>query len=100
MKRVRYRYIVFEVAGDRVDRRSVINSLNELWGERVEDDTEKLWLVYFRDNVGIARCMHTMKDRAIELINGLSSIEGESVEVKTVGTSGTIKSAMSKFVKH
>lgn len=99
MKRVRYRYIVFEIVGDRVDRRSVINRLNELWGEGVADDAEKLWLVYFRGNVGIARCMHTMKDRAIELINGLSSIEDKKVEVRSIGTSGTIKSAMSKFVK-
>lgn len=99
MKKIRYRYVVFEISGERVDKRAVIKWLNSFYRDEGLEDFERLRLVYFRDNVGLVRCPHTRKERVIELINGVKFIAGTNAEVKTVGTSGTIKSALSKYVK-
>lgn len=99
MKRIRYRYVVFKISGERVDKRAVIKWVNSIYKHEELEDFERLRLVYFRDNVGLMRCPHTRKERVIELINGVKFIAGTNVEVRSVGTSGTIKSALTKYVE-
>jgi RNase P/RNase MRP subunit POP5 len=97
VKRTRFRYIVLRISGAEMNRGGVINSLNDLL-DRDVDNSERLWLVHFENNIGVVRCSHTMKERVIDLLNGIRSISGKEVQVETIGTTGTIKSAMSKYV--
>jgi RNase P/RNase MRP subunit POP5 len=102
MRKVRPRYVVFKIHGDVASRSELIRTLNGLRVGNVGEGMkgfERLWLVFFEDNVGIVRCPHLLKDRVVEQINEIQSIEGRNVDVKTIGSAGTIRSALSKFVK-
>ncbi len=99
MKQKRFRYVVFRISGDEVVKKDVIRTLNALSRDEALEESHRLMLVHFEDNAGLVRCRHTMKERVIELMNGLRSIGGRDVDVKTVGTSGTIKAALSKYIR-
>ncbi len=81
------------------------------------------WLIILEDNFGLIRCTHLDKDRTMELLENITQIrrrvneqrlnEGLAngsrapqqnheniirIEVKTLGTTGTIKSAKKKYL--
>lgn len=60
----------------------------------------KLFLTRFDGKQGILRCKHTEKDNAIDLLNSIKKISNIDVEVKTVGTSGTIKALIRKHMSN
>lgn len=58
------------------------------------------FLTRFDGKYGIVRCRHFHKDNVIELLNSIKSISGNSVDIKTLGTSGTIKALIKKHMKN
>lgn len=58
------------------------------------------FLTRFNGEYGIVRCSHIHKDNVIELLCSIKSISEESVDIKTLGTSGTIKALIKKHMKN
>ncbi|MFQ5909756.1 MAG: Rpp14/Pop5 family protein [Thermoplasmata archaeon] len=48
-------------------------------------------LIDFGGGTGILRCTHTGKERAIDILNSITEIDGKKVKVETVKTSGTLR---------
>ena len=57
-----------------------------------------IFLTRINGDKGIVRCKHTEKDNTINLLTSITTIEGEKVNIKTLGTSGTIKSLIKKHM--
>jgi len=55
-----------------------------------------IFLTRFQDNAVIVRCHHTAKELTISLLQSISSLNNTHVHIETIGTSGTIKSLLSK----
>jgi RNase P/RNase MRP subunit POP5 len=97
VKEFRRRYILFEVEAPReVERWELIKALQRKASQMGFDQYEegRPWLTAFNDNRGILRCSHLDKERAIDLLNGITEVgeNGElKVVVRTLKTSGTIK---------
>jgi len=56
----------------------------------------RLFLVRFDGNIGIIRCRNLEKENVINLLNLINEVNSKKVDIKTVGTSGTIKSLIKK----
>lgn len=88
----RPRYIAFRVdADDALTFDEIVDAL------RARDDDA--WLVAFDGEQGIVRCPHTKKQATIELVSGLDEVGGASVDIATLGTSGTVKACRRKFLE-
>jgi RNase P/RNase MRP subunit POP5 len=57
-----------------------------------------LWLIKFDGEMGILRCNHVEKENIIKLLRSIRNVSSRKVEIETVGTSGTIKSLVSKYM--
>lgn len=57
---------------------------------------KKLYLTRFNGKQGILRCKHTEKESAITLLQSIDKIKDRSVTIKTIATSGTIKTLLKK----
>jgi len=90
-RRPRYRYIAFRVDGPRAFRREEVL-------EALRTTSPRLWLVDFARSSGLVRTTHLEKDVAIHALNAIGTLGGESVRVRTVGTSGTIRAATRKYL--
>lgn len=96
-RKKRHRYIGFVVLkpDSEIDRERIKNTLKfyckKHFGDKCRD--VGLRLTRFNGKEGIVHCYHIYKD---DVINLLSSIKGD-IEIRTVGTSGTIKSLNRKF---
>jgi len=55
-------------------------------------------LTRFDGEKGIVRCNHIEKENTIKLLKSINKIYSNEVEIKTLGTSGTIKSLMKKHM--
>jgi RNase P/RNase MRP subunit POP5 len=88
----RRRYIAFRVVGPRpFTREEILSAIHSIAGT--------LWLVTFRDPKGLVRSTNLEKEEAIRSLNALRAIAGESVTVSTLGTSGTIRAAVRKYLQ-
>ena len=56
------------------------------------------YLTRFDGKQGIVRCNHLDKDTVITLICSIKNISDNPVKIKTLGTSGTIKSLVKKHM--
>ncbi len=67
--------------------------------ECIDTGVVKPWLTVFEHNMGILRCAHWGKDAAIRLLRSIDTMgrEARPVRVRTLGTSGTIRTAKRKF---
>ena len=52
----------------------------------------------YKDGVGILRCGHTARDRAVAMLSALQEVDGQPVHLTTLGTSGTFRKAHARFV--
>ena len=96
----RKRYIGFIVKSkDEIDKKDLIDKINnESIKLSLKNSKNKdFFLISFNDFKGILRCKHTEKDNAINLLNSIKTIKSKKVEIKTVGTSGTIKALKNKY---
>ena len=57
-----------------------------------------IFLIRFDGEKGIIRCKHTEKDNMINLLTSIKQVSSINVSVKTLGTSGTIKSLIKKHM--
>jgi len=58
-----------------------------------------IYLTRFDGEKGIIRCNHIEKENTIKLLRSIKKIYSNEVEIKTLGTSGTIKSLMKKHME-
>jgi RNase P/RNase MRP subunit POP5 len=89
----RDRYIAFEF-GDPRRAREVSAAFHAALASWPREDRPSL--VFIERSRGLARCGHLHKDDVIRLLNGLR-IGDPPVPVRTVGTSGTIRAARSRY---
>jgi len=57
-----------------------------------------LFVVRFNGLQGIVRCKHTEKENTINLLKQTDKINNVKVDIKTIATSGTIKSLIKKHM--
>ena len=57
-----------------------------------------LYLIRFDGNKGIVKCNHFEKDNTIKVLKSIKSISANKIEIKTLGTSGTIKALIRKHM--
>jgi RNase P/RNase MRP subunit POP5 len=113
----RKRYIVFQIdTGTIIDKKSLIYTIknrfrdskpsvdhgvqNGLVTNEFSDFRTIPWVIYIRNNYGLIRCHHLDTEKAIELLNSIRELVGvnQPVKIKTLGTTGTIKSARKKYL--
>lgn len=98
----RRRYIGFVVKSDRNNftESDLLNDLKVNCKNFFDRDYREmgLRLIRFDGEKGILRCNHVEKDNTIKLLMSIKSVSSEKVEIETVGTSGTIKSLVSKHM--
>jgi RNase P/RNase MRP subunit POP5 len=100
-KTQRKRYIAFSVEAPRdISRKEFISAIRKNAQEQEKWERMEPWLTVFENNKGILRCTHTGCQEAILLLTSIESIgrEGVKIKVKTLGTSGTIKKAKSRYL--
>lgn len=61
---------------------------------------KKIYLTRFNGQKGIVRCKHTEKQATIQLLQSINQINHKPVRIKTITTSGTIKSLIKKHDTH
>ena len=57
-----------------------------------------LTLIRFDGTNGILKCNHTEKENTIKLLQSINNVSSYKVQLKTVGTSGTIKALTNKYM--
>ncbi len=95
-KKIRKRYIAFEVYSKRdINRREMDYAIQQFSKQLPEEMTMKPILTVFKYNRGIVLCSHIDKEKTIEMLRSIDVVGREriEVEVRTLGTSGTIKGA-------
>jgi RNase P/RNase MRP subunit POP5 len=100
-KTLRKRYIAFSVESPRdISRKEFISAIRMKAPEQDKWEKMEPWLTVFENNKGILRCTHKGCEEAISLLNSIESIGRERVKIKvrTLGTSGTIKKAKSRYL--
>jgi len=95
-RRNRKRYIVFLIApgsglSDPLPRGALIHAINKGAREAGMGTAPRLTIV--EGDGAIVAIGHGDKDATIRMLSSLSIVDGRSVSVRTVGTSGTIKKA-------
>jgi len=57
-----------------------------------------IYLMRFDGRKGIVKCNHIDKDNTINLLTSIDNINSHKIKIKTLGTSGTIKSLIRKHM--
>jgi len=57
-----------------------------------------IYLIRFDGRKGIVKCNHIDKDNTINLLTSIGNIYSHKIKIKTIGTSGTIKSLIRKHM--
>ena len=101
----RPRYILFTINTDEsvrpIQRKEMITALR-LYCHLMFNcslNEKKIYLTRFNGEKGIVRCKHTEKQNTINLLQSITQINGKSVVIQTIATSGTIKSLVQKHDK-
>ncbi len=94
----RQRYIAFEATdGPPLDREEVIRAVKRISRDYPRD--MKPWVVLVEGSKGLLRCSHLHRDDALRLLRELGEPECLGRRIRTLGTSGTIKSAQQKYLQ-
>lgn len=90
----RKRYIVFRVDAERaISRRDFEQAIISSFRVKGTFQSVRPKLIGFDGKAGILRCLHTGKERAIEILTATTRVADKDVKVETVKTSGTIRKA-------
>ena len=95
----RKRYIIFRINADiDITKRDIIYTLNR---SKTINTTQLPWVISIKNNIGLIRCNHLDKEKIIELLQSIHLIGNSKipVSIKTLGTTGTIRSARKKYLK-
>lgn len=76
---------------------TIRSKCRELYDEHCKE--MGLFLLRFNGIYGIVRTRHTEKENTIKLLTSIKKINNQEVEIKTLGTSGTIKALIKKHMK-
>jgi len=96
----RSRYIAFEISSeDLVGTGDLIATFKRAADKYEDGDKIRPWLIMFEKGKGIVRCSHKSKDECINLLRSIKSIGGNAVQIRTLGTSGTVKGARKKYLE-
>lgn len=57
-----------------------------------------VYLIRFNEDKGIVRCNHIEKENTIKLLQSITNVSSQKVNIKTLGTSGTIKALIKKHM--
>ena len=96
----RSRYIAFEVSSSEDIRTGdLIATIRKAVDKYDDAESIRPWVIMFVKGKGIARCSHTAKDECINLLRSIKSIGGNAVQIRTLGTSGTVKGARKKYLE-
>lgn len=58
-----------------------------------------IYLIKLNQKYGIVKCNHLEKDKTIKLINSIKKVNLTNVKIETLGTSGTIKTLLNKYIR-
>jgi len=120
-KRPKKRYIVIKIQPEQDDimvtRPDLIGVIKFVLAKYERENNEKFrfdnppWVIMVENNFGLVRCAHLDKDNTIEFLTSITELvhrgndnvndqKGVKVKVKitTLGTTGTIKSAKTKYL--
>ena len=121
----RKRYVVFKIHSDvNITKRDLVHALNNLRRsyndhggqkrckgqngqngyEGKQSMTPKLtrwpWIIIVKNNFGLIQCHHKDKNRIIDILQSdiLLDNNNQQLNIKTLGTTGTIRSARKKYL--
>ncbi len=89
----RDRYIAFEFPEPRQGR-EVAGAIRAAFASRPSGERVEVILVAGRR--GLVRCNHRQKDEVVQVLNAIR-LGGSGILVRTVGASGTIRAARSRY---
>ncbi len=93
----RFRYIAFRIDGGRdLQTGEVIRALSEASQNHPREARPRL--VHLRSGEGVVRVSHLHRDAAVPLLRSLRTVGEREVRVLTLGTSGTIRKAIQKYL--
>ena len=101
---MRRRYIGFVVDSINekpcIDKSEMIREIRRQCRHIFDKDCKEMgvYLVNFDGVRGIVRCNHVEKDNTIMLLESIDKVSSQDVVLKTVGTSGTIKTLIRKHM--
>lgn len=94
---VRWRYIAFRIeARERFTRNEFLGALLSVSRKGRLGDSFRITV--FERDLGILKVPHTLKDDGVAALSAVESIEGVPCKVKTLKTSGTIKTLKEKYL--
>ena len=100
----RRRYIGFEINSYgnifQIKKDDVIYEIRKKCKQLFNNDCKEMgiFLMRFEKDTGIIRCNHIEKNNTIKLLTSIDNISSNKVNIKTLGTSGTIKSLIKKHM--
>ncbi len=101
-KRKRYiGFIVNTKNEDIIDKKDLIFEIRKQCTKIFDRDFKSLGLYlinYNEHGMGILRCKHTEKENTIKLLLDIKEIGSKKVSIKTIATSGTIKTLKRKHM--
>ena len=82
------------------DKKDMIQTIRAYCQKTFDKDFRELglFIIKFDGEQGIIRCKHIEKDNTIKLLQSITKIDDKKVEIKTIKTSGTIKSLTKKHM--
>ena len=100
----RRRYIGFKVKSLKnvfFTKKQIIEEIRKKCPFFFEKDCKEvgIYLIRYDNEEGIVRCKHTDKETTIKLLKSINRISDKKVIIETLGTSGTIKSLVRKYIK-
>ncbi len=101
----RRRYIGFTInkkTETPILKKTMIKKIREKTQELFNKDFKEmnLYLVRFNGTQGILRCKHIEKENSIKILRDIEEINNEKIQIKTLATSGTIKSLINKHMSN
>ncbi len=95
---IRWRYVAFSITGEaRPARNEFLGALMRAARETNLQDSFRITV--YEGDFGILKVPHRFKEDAIAALNSVDDIEGVSVKVKTLMTSGTIKTLKERYAR-
>jgi len=58
-----------------------------------------LHIIIFNGRNGIIKCNHNEKENTIKLLDSIKKILSDEIKIKTISTSGTIKTLIKKYIE-
>ena len=99
----RRRYIGFIIKNKSVGKITKFDIIDEIKNQCILTFNKNIKnmgirVIKFNGDFGIIRCNYLEKDNIIKLLNSINKINNNKIKIKTIATSGTIKSLENKHM--